>query len=70
MIRVEVESYCDDCLAFEPDVEQPQRSYADGMVFYQTDTVVRCKKRKHCARLVQYLRKQDEVHQNETEKET
>lgn len=70
MIRIEVEPYCNDCPAFEPDVEQPQRCFADDILFYQTDTVVRCKKRKHCARLVQYLRKQNEVHQNETEKET
>lgn len=60
MIRVEVESYCDDCLAFEPDVEQPQRAYVDGMVFYQTDTVIRCEKRKLCARLVRYLEKHGE----------
>lgn len=69
MIRVEVESYCDDCFAFEPDVEQPQRCFADDILFYQTDTIIRCKKRKHCARLVQYLRRKDEVYQNES-KET
>lgn len=57
MIRVEVDPYCDACLAFEPDVEYPQKAYGDGMVFYQTDTVIRCEKRKHCARLVRYLEK-------------
>ena len=55
MIRVEVEPYCDACCAFEPDVESHKKAYGDGMVYYQTDTVVRCEKRNHCKRLVAYL---------------
>lgn len=46
MIRVEVEEYCSECLDFQPDVEKPQKLYADITEITVTDTVIRCENRK------------------------
>lgn len=48
MIRVEVEEYCSECLDFQPDVEKPQKLYADITEITVTDTVIRCENRKRC----------------------
>ena len=53
MIRLEVEDYCQDCKAFEPDTDR-NMDFDDAQL-YMTDTVVQCEKRNHCKRLVQYL---------------
>lgn len=55
MIRVEVEPYCNDCLIFEPDVEEPKRAYAGDDVVCQTDTIIRCSHRGLCKRLVRFF---------------
>ena len=57
MIRLEVEDYCHECRAFQPDVEESV-VYSDvfGNEVVKTDTVVRCKTRKLCKRLVEYLK--------------
>ena len=62
MIRVEVEPYCNDCLMFDPDVEEPVRMYAEFGEVMQTDTIVRCSNRARCKGLVKYLEKQKDIH--------
>lgn len=59
MIRVEVESYCNNgCRAFEADVEIPTRFYGIPPS-YETnpinDTIIRCANRNLCKQLVRYL---------------
>lgn len=55
MIRVEVEDYCSECMDFEPDVEKPQKMYAYMNEITISDTVIRCKNRKHCEHIRRYL---------------
>lgn len=55
MIRIEVEPYCNDCPAFEPDVERPTKILADNEYVYISDTVVRCENRGRCASFMRYL---------------
>ena len=55
MIRVEVEEYCSECLDFQPDVEKPQKLYADITEITVTDTVIRCENRKRCEHIRRYL---------------
>jgi hypothetical protein len=55
MIRIDVQDYCQACLDFEPDVEKPKKIYFGNGVIDQTDTVVRCKYRKHCEGIKRYL---------------
>jgi hypothetical protein len=57
MIRVEVEEYCSECLDFQPDVEKPQKLYADITEITVTDTVIRCSNRNRCRNIERYLRK-------------
>lgn len=58
-IRLEVESYCDDCLDFEADVEKPTTYYANFELFERYgDTVIRCTHRAFCERLKDHLEKQ------------
>ena len=54
-IKLEVQSYCDNCLVFDADVERPTKLYDGGTILYQTDTVIRCSYRKCCAMLIRYL---------------
>lgn len=57
-IKLEVQPYCENCLAFVADVERPQKAYGDGHAIYLTDTVVRCAKRNTCAGIKRYLEKE------------
>ena len=57
MIRLEVQPYCDNCMAFEPDVERPIALYADGKIIDRMgDTIVRCQHRERCKSLVDYIK--------------
>ena len=62
MIKLDVQPYCEDCLMFEADVEKPARMYGcDGIreaAIIQTDTVVRCSRRKLCEGLKRHLEKE------------
>ena len=62
MIKLDIQSYCEDCLMFEADVEKPARMYGcDGIreaAIIQTDTVVRCSRRKLCEGLKRHLEKE------------
>ena len=62
MIKLDVRPYCEDCLMFEADVEQPARMYGcDGnreAAIIQTDTIVRCSRRKLCEGLKRHLEKE------------
>ena len=59
MIKLDVQPYCEDCLMFEADVEKPARMYGcDGIreaAIIQTDTIVRCSRRKLCEGLKRHL---------------
>lgn len=62
MIKLDIQSYCEDCLMFEADVEKPARMYGcDGIreaAIIQTDTIVRCSRRKLCEGLKRHLEKE------------
>ena len=62
MIKLDVQPYCEDCLMFEADVEKPARMYGcDGIreaALIQTDTIVRCSRRKLCEGLKRHLEKE------------
>lgn len=56
MIKLEVETYCQTCPEFEPDVEKDveERMYYDSFWFDSKtvsicNTIVRCKHRNRCA---------------------
>ena len=61
MIKLDIQSYCEDCLMFDADVEKPTRMYGcDGIreaAIIQTDTIVRCSRRKLCEGLKRHLEK-------------
>ena len=65
-IKLEVQSYCENCLVFDADVERPTKLYGGDMPLYQTDTVIRCSYRKCCAMLIKYLA--EESRKGETKK--
>lgn len=62
MIKLDIQPYCEDCLMFEADVEKPARMYGcDGVreaAIIQTDTIVRCSRRKLCEGLKRHLEKE------------
>ena len=62
MIKLDIQPYCEDCLMFEADVEKPARMYGcDGIreaAIIQTDTIVRCSRRKLCEGLKRHLEKE------------
>lgn len=62
MIKLDIQPYCEDCLMFETDVEKPTRMYGcDGIreaAIIQTDTIVRCSRRKLCEGLKRHLEKE------------
>ena len=60
MIKLEIEDYCHDCQAFDPEVEGSIVYCTDHEVYHRTHTIVRCKAHKLCKRLVGYLKKQIE----------
>lgn len=51
MIKLDVESYCQDCSDFEPMV---QRLYAGGTVLDQTVT---CENIQHCRKICEHVRR-------------
>ena len=60
MIRVEVQDYCQSCLEFEVDVENPTLLYVASKVVEQTDTVIRCKHRTRCENIKHHIDKEKE----------
>ena len=59
MIRLNVEEYCHECVAFDPDVTEPVRAFStDGKEIIQTDTIVQCKHRRRCEAIKKYLIRQ------------
>lgn len=63
MLTVIKDPYCDNCPAFEPDVDREKVYRFDGS-FEKVDTFVSCANRKFCHNLVRYLtaylKKEDE----------
>ena len=62
MIKLDIQPYCEDCLMFEADVEKPARMYGCDRIreaaIIQTDTIVRCSRRKLCEGLKRHLEKE------------
>ena len=62
MIKLAVQPYREDCPMFDADVEKPARMYGcDGIreaAIIQTDTIVRCSRRKLCEGLKRHLEKE------------
>lgn len=57
MIRLEVEDYCQNCPAFEPEVEHT--NIVDSAFNIQIiETTVTCENKRVCKNLVRYLKKQ------------
>ena len=69
MIKLDIQPYCENCLMFEADVEKPARMYGcDGIreaAIIQTDTIVRCSRRKLCEGLKRHLEKEMKEGQSE-----
>lgn len=68
MIKLDVQEYCHGCTIFKADVQEAEEFYAYCEMVEITDTVVRCKHRRQCERLIEYLRKQvnlDEKSENQ-----
>lgn len=68
MIRVEVQPYCDKCRVFESDVEKPEVKYVRSYdpirnepveIACQSDTVIRCTRRKQCENIKRFLEQQE-----------
>lgn len=62
MIRLDVETYCQECLDFTADVIKPEREVSEDIkgkrhVAY-TDTIVQCKHRRRCSSIKRYLEQQ------------
>ena len=70
MIKLDIQRYCEDCLMFDADVEKPTRLYGcDGIreaAIIQTDTIVRCSRRKLCEGLKRHLEKEMKEGRNDT----
>ena len=65
MIRLELKDYCHDCVGFEADVESPTIYLGrNGIPVEQTDTIVRCKHRKRCRHVVEYIMEGYKVKEN------
>lgn len=58
MIRLEVEDYCQDCRAFEPETDTNVLYSVNGE--FSVETVITCERRNWCRNLVRYLEKRVE----------
>lgn len=63
MIKLDVASYCAECLRFSPDVERPQVlvDSETGEISSRSDTVIRCSNRDSCQELYDYIKKECET---------
>lgn len=63
MIKLQVEDYCHDCLAFEAAVNvEKETLYSHDEAFtVSITTVIRCKNQKRCATMIQYLKNQTKI---------
>ena len=58
MIKIDVQSYCQDCQVFEADVTNAHKTINEDGEFELTDTIVQCKRRNLCAGIKKYLERQ------------
>lgn len=58
MIKLEVEDYCRECPAFEPDVDTTGWYDPQSQEEVIRDTIIRCRYRKRCANMVRYLERE------------
>lgn len=58
MIKIDVQSYCQDCQVFEADVTNAHKTINEDGEFDLTDTIVQCKRRNLCAGIKKYLERQ------------
>lgn len=72
MIRLEVQEYCHNCLDFDADVVNPEKTITILHDYYGepvehidiSDTIVRCKYRNRCEAIKRYLKKGENHDQN------
>ena len=71
MIRLEVKDYCQNCRAFEPDVEYPNNyleatTIKDGtkLIHNTSDVIIRCACRSCCENLVNFIEKRHKENGN------
>lgn len=56
MIKLKIEDYCEGCTEFEAVTESPQNAYDSyGNIIWLDDTIVHCKHRMFCKRLIKHL---------------
>lgn len=55
MIRLEVQPYCQECLDFEADVDKAELISDGPMSRLQSDTIVRCERRRRCESIRKFL---------------
>ena len=61
MIKLEVKDYCHSCKYFVADVEEPQpliNMFGEDIPGTMGDTIIRCRGRKRCKKLMQYWTEQ------------
>ena len=54
-IKLQVESYCQDCPNFDVEVEQTELNGFGGTVM--RETVIKCENAAQCQRMMEYLKK-------------
>lgn len=64
MIRLEVEPYCGACLAFDPEVERPEKVYCGCDLVSVSDTIIYCSYRGRCAGIRRYLERELKKEEN------
>lgn len=64
MIKLVVQPYCHSCPDFEPHAEKPILLYDSSGDLYDTlgDTVIFCKHRDRCRRMMEHLKAELEEH--------
>lgn len=58
MIRLDVETYCQQCFEFTPSVIKPEKLSPMTGEPIITDTIIQCEYRKRCACIERYLKQQ------------
>lgn len=58
MIKLDIQDYCQECMDFSPDVDEPVRMFSGDDCVFQTNTVIRCEHRRRCEAIKRYLEKQ------------
>lgn len=52
MIKLDIKPYCEECMDFEAETEYPNTWYENNREIPAGDTVIRCRHRSLCSRIV------------------